>query len=137
MKELTMTSEKENIPAITDFVDAELDRLGCPLRAKMQIAIAIDELFSNIARYAYGETQGLVTVRIESEDRPPVVSISFQDEGKPFNPLERGDPDVTLPARERKIGGLGIFMVKKSMDDVRYEYRDGKNILTIRKTIEA
>ena len=136
MKELTMGAEKENIPAVIDFINGELENLGCSLRTVTQIDVAIDELYSNIAYYAYGERHGQVTVRIESEDRPPVVVISFQDEGKPFNPLEQGDPDVTLPARERKIGGLGIFMVKKSMDDVRYEYRDGKNILTIRKTIE-
>ena len=96
---------------------------------------AIDELYGNIASYAYGEENGEVTVIIEGDSTPGAVSISFQDEGKPFNPLESREPDITLPARERKIGGLGIFMVKKSMDDVRYEYRDGKNILTIRKTL--
>lgn len=135
MKELTMAAEKENIPHIIEFVDQELDLIGCSLKVKTQIDIAIDELYSNISRYAYSEDQGLVTVVIETEKEPPVVIISFLDEGKPFNPLERSDPDVNLPARERKIGGLGIFMVKKSMDDVSYEYRDGKNILTIRKTL--
>ena len=135
MKELTMPAEHENIPHIISFIEQELDRIGCPLKTKMQIDIAIDELYSNIARYAYDDDHGQVTVVIEAEKKPPVVTISFLDEGKPFNPLDRSDPDVSLPARERKIGGLGIFMVKKSMDDVSYEYRDGKNILTIRKTL--
>ena len=135
MKKLTMGAKKENIPAVIDFVDRELDELGCSEITKAQINIAIDELYSNIANYAYGEKNGEVTVVIENDSTPCAVSISFQDEGKPFNPLESGDPDVTLSARERKIGGLGIFMVKKSMDDVRYEYKDGKNILTIRKTL--
>ena len=135
MKELTMPAEHENIPLIISFVEQELDRIGCPLKTKMQIDVAIDELYSNIARYAYDDDHGQVTVVIEAEKKPPVVTISFLDEGKPFNPLDRSDPDVSLPARERKIGGLGIFMVKKSMDDVSYEYRDGKNILTIRKTL--
>ena len=123
------------MPEVIDFIDRELDELGCSEKTKAQINIAIDELYGNIASYAYGEENGEVTVIIEGDSTPGAVSISFQDEGKPFNPLESREPDITLPARERTIGGLGIFMVKKSMDDVRYEYRDGKNILTIRKTL--
>lgn len=130
-----MKAERENIPEVIDFIDRELDELGCSEKTKAQINIAIDELYGNIASYAYGEENGEVTVIIEGDSTPGAVSISFQDEGKPFNPLESREPDTKLPARERKIGGLGIFMVKKSMDDVRYEYRDGKNILTIRKTL--
>ena len=125
-----MKAEREIIPEVIDFIDRELDELGCSEKTKAQINIAIDELYGNIASYAYGEENGEVTVIIEGDSTPGAVSISFQDEGKPFNPLESREPDITLPARERKIGGLGIFMVKKSMDDVRYEYR-----VTIRKTL--
>ena len=135
MKELTLPAARENIPAVIDFVNRELKSVGCPLKTEAQIDIAIDELYSNIANYGYDGENGRVLVRLETEIRPRAVTISFIDEGRPFNPLEREDPDVSLSARERKIGGLGIFMVKKSMDDVRYEYRDGKNILTIRKTL--
>ena len=135
MKELTVEARPESIPRIIDFVDGELDGLGCPVKTKTQIDIAIDELCSNIARYAYDGESGKMTVTVEGESAPGTVSISFQDEGKPFNPLASEDPDVTLSARERRVGGLGIFLVRKSMDDVRYEYRDGKNILTIRKTL--
>ncbi|MCR5137350.1 MAG: ATP-binding protein [Oscillospiraceae bacterium] len=135
MKKLTMKAERESIPAVIDFVNRELDELGCPEKTKTQIDIAIDELYGNIASYAYGEENGEVTVAVDHDSAAGAVSISFQDEGKPFNPLESGEPDVTLSARERKVGGLGIFLVRKSMDDVRYEYRDGKNILTIRKTL--
>ena len=135
MKELTLPAAKENIPAVIDFVNRELKSVGCPMKTEAQIDIAIDELYSNIANYGYDGENGRVLVRLETEIRPRAVTISFIDEGRPFNPLEREDPDVSLSARERKIGGLGIFMVKKSMDDVRYEYRDGKNILTIRKTL--
>ena len=134
MKELTMAAERACIPRIIDFVNGELERLGCPEKTMAQIDIAIDEIFSNIANYGYDAKPGTVTVAMEpGEGRR--VSITFMDDGRPFNPLERTDPDVTLPALKRKIGGLGIYMVKKSMDDVRYEYRDGKNVLTIRKTI--
>ena len=137
MKTLTMKAERENIPEVIDFVDGELEELGCPEKTKTQINIAIDELCGNIASYAYGEGTGEVTVAVDYDSDAGAVSISFQDEGKPFNPLESGDPDVTLSARERKVGGLGIFLVRKSMDDVRYEYRGGKNILTIRKTLQG
>ena len=135
MKEMTTAAVSESIPAVTDFVDRELERADCPLRVKIQIDIVIDELFSNIVHYAYGKEGGQVRVQIEMENDPRAVRITFQDEGMPFNPLEREDPDVTGSARERKIGGLGIFMVKKSMDAVLYEYRDGKNCLTVRKKL--
>lgn len=135
MKELTMSADRKNIPAVIEFVNQELDALGCSLKAEAQIDIAIDEIFSNIVKYGYEEEGGEVTVSFDTSEEPLAMTLSFRDEGKPFNPLERRDPDVTLSAKDRKIGGLGIFMVKKSMDDIRYEYRDGKNILTIRKTL--
>ncbi len=135
MKELTMPADRKSIPAVIEFVNRELDALGCSLKAEAQIDIAIDEIYSNIVKYGYEEEGGEVTVSFDTSEEPLAMTLSFRDEGKPFNPLERRDPDVTLSAKDRKIGGLGIFMVKKSMDDIRYEYRDGKNILTIRKTL--
>ena len=135
MKELTMSADRKNIPAVIEFVNQEMDALGCSLKAEAQIDIAIDEIYSNIVKYGYEEEGGEVTVSFDTSEEPLAMTLSFRDEGKPFNPLERRDPDVTLSAKDRKIGGLGIFMVKKSMDDIRYEYRDGKNILTIRKTL--
>ena len=130
-----MPSRWKNSPLIIDFVNRELESLGCSRKTEAQIDIAIDELYSNIANYGYEEDDGQVTVTLDTDTVPRTVTISFTDEGKPFNPLERADPDVTLSAKDRKIGGLGIYMVKKSMDDVSYEYKDGKNILTIRKTL--
>ena len=135
MKELTMEALPEHIPAVTDFVNTALNELGCSDRVRMQFAIAIDELFSNIAYYAYQPKTGLVTVQVEVENEPPTVILTFLDGGKPFNPLQQKDPDTTLPAKDRKIGGLGIFIVKNTMDDIRYEYKDGKNILSIRKKL--
>lgn len=135
MKELTLPAARENIPAVIDFVNRELESVGCPMKTEAQIDIAIDELYSNIANYGCDENSGEVTVLLETETNSRTVTITFVDNGRPFDPLSRPDPDVTLKARERKIGGLGIYMVKKSMDDVRYAYRDGKNILTIRKTL--
>lgn len=134
-QEMTVEAKLENIPVVTAFVDEHLEALGCPMKAQMQIDVAIDELFSNIANYAY-DPSGPATVRVDVEKDPLSVHITFIDHGKPYDPLAKADPDTTLPAEERQIGGLGIFMVKKSMDEVKYEYRDGQNILTIRKDLE-
>lgn len=136
MKEITVQATLENIAVVTDYVNAELDRINCPEDKRVQIDIAIDELFGNIANYAYKPDEGPATVRIEIAENPLSVSIAFVDHGMKFNPLSSGDPDVTLSARERRIGGLGIFMVKNTMDDVTYDYKDGENILTIHKKIE-
>ena len=135
MKELTVDAAVENIEVVTDFVNEELEKLDCPLKARRQIDIAIDELFGNIARYAYSPDVGKATVRFSVEENPLEVTITFIDNGVPFNPLEKSNPDTSLSAEERPIGGLGIFLVKKSMDMVEYEYKNGQNILKIKKNI--
>ena len=135
MTELTIAATVENIEVVTDFVNEQLEALDCPMKAQMQIDIAIDELFGNIAYYAYNPEVGEATVRVEVVEDPLAVVITFIDKGVPYDPLAKEDPDITLTAEERGIGGLGIFMVKKSMDDVAYEYKDGQNILKIRKNI--
>lgn len=136
MKEITIEAKIENIEKVTAFVDEQLERLDCPPKAEMQINIAIDELFSNIANYAYNPETGDATVRVEVQEKPTAVVITFIDKGVPYDPLKKDDPDITLSAAERQIGGLGIYMVKKSMDEIAYEYKDGKNILRIKKNIE-
>ena len=135
MKEMTIDAAIENIPAVTAFVEEQLEQYNCPMKAQMQIDIAIDELFSNIAQYAYNPKTGKATVRVEVTENPMAVIITFIDNGVPYNPLAKTDPDVTLSADKRQIGGLGIFMVKKSMDDISYEYKNGQNILKIKKNI--
>ncbi len=132
--EMTVEATLENIPAVTDFVDGRLEAAGCPMKARTQIDVAVDEMFGNIARYAY-DTSGPATVRVDVDRDPPAVRVTFIDRGRPYDPLAKPDPDVTLSADDRPIGGLGIFMVKKTMDDVRYEYKDGQNILTVEKRL--
>ncbi|MBR6916567.1 MAG: SpoIIE family protein phosphatase [Clostridia bacterium] len=134
--ELTLDATVENLDSVLSFIDERLESMDCSLKAQMQIDVAVEELFVNIAHYAYAPEVGSATIRFEAADAPRRAMITFIDGGVPYDPLAKPDPDVTLSADERPIGGLGIFMVKKSMDDVRYEYRDGKNILTIEKTIE-
>ena len=133
MKELTVEATVENIATVTEFVNSELEIIDCPMKAQVQIDIAIDELFGNIAHYAYNPETGPATVRVEVDGDIPAVIITFIDNGKPYDPLSAEDPDITLSAEDRKIGGLGVFLVKKTMDDVNYEYRDGQNILRIKK----
>ena len=135
MKELTLAATVENIETVTEFVNAQLELMDCPIRAQMQIDIAIDELFGNIAHYAYNTEVGSATVRVEVSEAPLAVIITFIDNGVPYDPLGKDDPDITLSAEEREIGGLGIYMVKKSMDEITYEYKDGQNILKIKKNI--
>ncbi len=135
MKELTTEATIENIEKVTDFVNEQLEAVDCPMKAQMQIDIAIDELFGNIANYAYHPEVGSATVRVEVTKSPLAVIITFIDNGVPYDPLAKDDPDTTLSADERQIGGLGIFMVKKSMDQISYEYKDGQNILRIKKNL--
>ncbi len=137
MNELTIEATVENITAVTEFVNEQLESYDCPPKAKMQIDIAIDELFGNIAQYAYDPETGPATVRVEVEEDPLTVFITFIDNGKPYDPLSGKDPDVTLPAEERDPGGLGVFLVKRTMDEVTYEYKNGQNILRIRKTMRG
>ncbi len=133
MKEVTVAAAIENISSVTGFVDDFLDTQECSRKAKMQINIAIDEIFSNISYYAYQNETGQVTMKVEMQENPKAVCITFIDCGIPYNPLEKEDPDITLSIEEREIGGLGIYMVKKNMDEMEYEYSEGKNILVLKK----
>ena len=136
MAEITLRATLANLEKVLAFVDAELEKLDCPMKEQMQIDVAVEELFVNIANYAYVPREGSATIRMESQPEAGTVAITFIDRGIPYNPVAKPDPDVTLSAEDRKIGGLGIFMVKKMMDDMRYENKDGKNILTFKKRIE-
>lgn len=135
MKELTVDATVESIPVITEFVDEQLAKYNCPVKAQAQIDIAIDELFSNIVHYAYHPGTGPATVRVEVVEKPLSVVITFIDQGVPYDPLAKADPNVNLSAEEREAGGLGIYIVKKNMNEITYEYKDGRNILRIRKEI--
>ena len=135
MKELELQASLDNLDTVLQFVDEVLEEAGCSMKAMMQIDLAVEEIFVNIASYAYSPGKGDAVIRLEIAGNPRCAEICFMDSGVPYNPLKKKDPDVTLSAAEREIGGLGIFMAKKSVDDVRYEYRDGRNILTLKKYI--
>ena len=133
MKILTVPAERGQLDTVQSFVDEALDQVPCTLETRLQLQIAVEELFVNIASYAYTPNRGEAVISYQVEQEPPSVTIQFRDWGKPFDPLAKKDADITLSAEDRGIGGLGIYMVKNTMDDVRYQYENGQNILTIRK----
>ena len=135
MKELTMDARVENIPGAIAFMEDEMDALDAPIKAKMQLSVAMDEILANISNYAYEDGVGPVTVKLGFDEATKTVTLIFVDRGLPYNPLEKDDPDVTLSAEDRPIGGLGIYLVKKTMDHIAYEYKFNQNILTIQKKL--
>ena len=136
MREMDIAATLENLDTVMAFVDQQLEEAGCSMKTQMQIDIAVEEVYVNIAHYAYNPEIGGVTIRVQIEEEPLEIILTFIDKGKPFDPLAKEDPDVTLSAEDRQIGGLGIFMVKKSMDNISYEYNEGRNILTLKKKLE-
>ncbi len=133
MKSITLAATIENVDTVVDLINEELEVHDCPMKTAMQIAIAVEEIFVNIAHYAYTPGVGDATIAYGVDADARRVTVRFEDGGIPYDPLAREDPDVTLSAEERSIGGLGVFMVKKTMSTVTYEHRDGKNILTMTK----
>ena len=135
MKELLVEATDDNLAKVLEFVDEQLEANDCPMKTQIQVDIAVEEIFVNISHYAYESGVGPATIRAEVTKDPLAVTLTFVDQGIPYDPLAKEDPDITLSADDRQIGGLGIFMVKKSMDDVAYQYKDGQNILTIKKNL--
>ena len=129
--EITLDAEVEKVTEAIDFVTNQAEELPFSIKEKHQLGIAVDEIVSNVARYAYQDKKGKMALRIETDSSG--ITITVTDSGIPYNPLEKEDPDITLSAEERGIGGYGIFIVKKIMDEVTYEYKDNKNIFTMRK----
>ena len=135
MQELILEADRMNLPLVQSFIDEQLEAVDCPMPTRIAIDVAVEELFVNIASYAYAPDTGeaVITAGIDGDS----ITIGFRDKGVPFDPLARTDPDVTLSAEERGIGGLGIFLVKKTMDDMTYQYKDGHNIVCVHKKIRA
>ena len=135
MAERTFDAVLDQLDDVLAFVDEQLDLIDCPMKSRMQVQIAAEEIFVNIASYAYQPGTGKADILVETVKDPRSVTLTFKDRGVPYDPLAKEDPDISLSAEDRPIGGLGIFMTKKSMDEMKYEYRDGQNVLTIRKLL--
>lgn len=134
MEEKVFPAQTSELDNAMSFITEGMEAAGASMKTVMQVSVAFEEMFVNVAHYAYPDKDGDVTIGFGAEDNE--ITIQLTDSGIPFNPLEKAEPDTTLSAEERQIGGLGIFMVKKTMDDVSYEYKDGKNIFTMRKRYE-
>ena len=135
MADLTVDALVSNLDQVLAFVDGQLETMDCSMKAQMQIDVAVEEIYVNIANYAYAPETGKAYISVQPDPDNASVTIEFRDNGIPFDPLAKADPDVTLSAEERNIGGLGIYMVKKSMDALEYSRKDGQNILTIKKKL--
>ena len=135
MTNQTFPAKTEALPDILGFVEETLEGYGCPMKIQMAVCVAIEEVFVNVAHYAYGNGDGDMNLGIGFDEENRTITFRMTDKGVPFDPLQKPDPDLTLSAEEREIGGLGIFIAKKTMDSLRYSYENGENILTMIKTI--
>ena len=133
MEKITVEATVDNLQKVIDFATEKLESRDCPIKASMQLELVIEEIFVNIASYAYESATGDATFCMDFAENPDAVFLTFIDGGKPYNPLEKPDPDITLDAEDRDIGGLGIFLVKKNVDEIFYERTDDKNILRMKK----
>lgn len=129
MKKFECIPTPESTIDVIQFAERTVSEANIPTKTAMQINIAVDEMYSNIVQYS-GASKAIAEISVDNNE----IVLRFTDNGIPFDPTNTEDPDITLSAEERKIGGLGIFMVKKSMDSISYEYRDDLNILTIKKS---
>lgn len=125
----------DNLSTVMNFISGTLHDYKCPLSLRKQIQLAVEEIYVNVANYAYAPGTGKVSISCEITNNPHIATITFTDEGKPYNPFAKNDPNVDEQVSERRIGGLGVFVVKKIMDNIAYSYQDGKNILTISKRL--
>ena len=135
MKSLEIPAEKDRLDEVIDFVLDFAEKLGFGKNELFQIKLCTEEIFVNVASYAYAPDTGMITVTADGSEDPLTVTLSFIDSGIPFDPLAKPDPAKNRPFSQAKKGGLGIFLTKKIMDEVSYAYQDGKNILTIKKII--
>ena len=135
MMKKTFPAKIEALSDVLAFVEQSLEDFACPMKLQMAISVAMEEVFVNVARYAYGDGEGDVTLGIGFNVQNREVTFQMTDKGVPFDPLQKADPDITLSAEAREIGGLGIFIAKKTMDTLAYAYENGENILTMSKKI--
>ena len=135
MTKKTFPAKTEALSDVLGFVEQTLEEFACPMKIQMAVCVAIEEVFVNVAHYAYPNSEGSMSLGIGFDEESRTVTFCMTDRGVPFDPLKKPDPDITLSAEERDIGGLGIFITKKTMDQVTYAYENGENILTMIKKV--
>lgn len=135
-RHMTLEAKVENVPVMIAPILSLLRELKANHKTIYNVELALEELLVNVASYAYDGVDGNIYIDYEYNKTSDMISITISDDGKAFNPLESEDPDITLPSEKREIGGLGLFLVKKTMDEIKYDRRNNKNILNIKKKIE-
>ena len=135
MTNKTFPAKTESLSEIIGFVEETLEGFECPIKTQTAICVAIEEVFVNVAHYAYPNGEGDMSLCIGFDDLSRTITFRMTDKGIPFDPLAKPDPDITLSAEDREIGGLGIFIAKKTMDSISYSYEKGENVLTMTKKI--
>ena len=135
MTNQTFPAKIDALSDVLGFAEQTLEDCGCPMKIQISVSVAIEEVFVNVASYAYGGGEGDVTLGIEFNEENRSITFRMTDKGVPFDPLQNPDPDITLSADEREIGGLGIFITKKTMNEINYAYENGENVLTMVKKI--
>lgn len=138
MKRIEIEAKVENLTQVLSFVDEVLEQLGCSVKEQMQVDLAVEEIYVNIASYAYGKKTGMADICLDydnSSDQGKWIRITLSDSGIPYDPLKKEDPRIDVPAEERDIGGLGVLLAKKNMDEIEYKYEEGRNILSMKKNL--
>lgn len=136
METIVIDADINNMDCVTELIEEQLEQVQCPEDTIMDIETAAEEIFANVAHYAYKTGKGTVTMTIEVLAQEKNVIVTFTDNGVPFNPLAKPDPDTAETLHNDQIGGLGIYIVKKTMDKVEYKYENKKNILVLEKKFE-
>ena len=136
MTELKIEAKTERLPDVSGWLEEQLEKGNCPPKLMMKLELLVEELFVNIASYAYGPEGGDAVFQADFP-REGLFRLSIRDWGMPFDPLKKEDPDITLPAEKRDVGGLGVFLVKKLADRIDYAYTDGQNVVTIEKDLKV
>ena len=134
-EELVIEAVIDNLDAVNSFIHKSIEQFEVSKRTLMQLDLVVEEIFVNVASYAYTPNTGLVKILIEAKEKPLTVSLTFIDSGVPYNPLEKSDPDINLSVDDRQIGGLGIFLTKNLVDDITYQFVDGQNVLQLTKSL--
>ena len=132
---IALDAVPENFAAVQDWIRDRLASVPCSMRTLLELDMIVEEVFINIANYAYGSQIGKAWVDLSMDDSNKCLTMTFRDKGIPYDPLKKETPDLTSPADKRAIGGLGIFLVHEYSDSLSYEYKNGENQLTIRKEL--
>ena len=137
MREIELPATLENLAKVFEFLNEAFESLDVSVSTKGQIKMCVEEIYVNITRYAYNPEVGPAKLcfTVDDEISPAKMIITLSDRGKPYDPLKHDDPDFELDLEDAPIGGLGIYLVKSTMDKVEYELKDGQNILTMEKSL--